>query len=148
MSKKKQAVIRGPKKTIRFLPGRGAESKLTPELHQQFVAFLEAGNYAVTTCTLCNVSEVQFYDWLKKAEAGREPFATFAADVKAATAKAEHSALSTLKAMPLGWQAQAWFLERRFRGRWAKDTDRGMTNMPTVPPPSVEPEDPPPPPSS
>jgi len=115
--------------------------KLTPSIRARIVELLEAGNYPSTACTNAGVSETQFYDWMNRAVNSIEPFATFAADVRVASAKAEHAALSTLRAMPLGWQAQAWFLERRFRERWAKDTDRGMTNTQTVPPPSVEPED-------
>lgn len=96
--------------------GVGRKCKLTPEVQDAIVKALNVGATKEMACGYAGISEHTFYDWLRKAETGREPFAQFAQVVK----KAEHHAVVgwlafiETAARAGNWQAAAWKLERRY----------------------------------
>jgi transposase len=100
----------------------GRPSKLTAEVQSVIVEALEKGAYLETAATLAGIGKRTVFEWIERGEADDdvEPYAEFARLTKEASAKAEVASLETVRAMPQGWQAQAWFLERRFPSRYAK----------------------------
>jgi Xaa-Pro aminopeptidase len=112
-----------------------AKTKLTPERRDVIVKALEAGNYDEVAAQAAGVSKASFYNWLKRGEAELErvesapnarmrqserPFVDFLDAVTRARAQAEPEMVARIKELgQQDWRALAWFLERRFSGRWA-----------------------------
>lgn len=101
----------------------GRSSKLTPETQQKIITAISAGAYLETAAAHGSISETTFYRWLQEGEqstsgAKRE----FWEAVKKAEADAELMRLARIsKAGQEGsWQADAWYLERRYPNRWGK----------------------------
>lgn len=105
----------------------GRPTKCTPEVIALIADKLESGIYADSAAILAGISEKTYYNWLERGENGVEPYATFLQATKDATAKAEQGALTTVRAAGPGWQANAWFLERRFPAKYSKrDPDHAL----------------------
>ena len=45
---------------------QGRPTKLTPELREEIVELLKAGNYIKTACAVVGINKTTFYQWLKK----------------------------------------------------------------------------------
>ena len=104
-------------------PGR--PTKCTPAVQAIIIDALRRGNYAVTAAQLADIDEVTYYNWVKAAGEGREPYASFLKSVKKAESDAEDSSLQTVRAGASGneavnWQAHAWYLERKFPAKYGK----------------------------
>jgi len=101
----------------------GRKSKLTPERQKLFVDAVSAGNYIETAAELAGVTNVTFYNWMKR---GRQTqsgkYFEFLNAIKKAEARAEVMRVSRIaKAGQEGnWQADAWYLERRYPDRWGR----------------------------
>ena len=81
--------------------------KYTPELVNQLIHYIEAGNYIQTACDAVGISKETFYTWIKEKS-------DFSDAIKKAEAKAIARNLTIIQlAAPKNWQAAAWFLERR-----------------------------------
>jgi len=96
---------------------------LTPEVQAIILGALSDGNYLVTACDIAGISYSTLLYWRQKHEANdpvAEPFVDFLGSIKRAVALGEAKALRELKQGDPGWQAKAWFLERRFSKRWGK----------------------------
>ena len=104
----------------------GRPSKLTPELRDDIVKAIQAGNYAQVAARHAGIGESTFYRWLQQGEADagadREtPFRDFWEAVKKAETTAEIRAVVILqRAMPNNWQAAMTYLERRYPARWGR----------------------------
>ena len=72
-------------------------------------------------CHQAIFSRDTMYSWLQRGAKGEEPYATFLAEYNQASATAELTALSEIRAGKNNWQSRAWFLERRFRDRWGRN---------------------------
>ena len=44
----------------------GRPTKLTPEIRENFITNLKAGEYIETACTLAGISKPTYYSWIKK----------------------------------------------------------------------------------
>ena len=100
---------------------KGRPTSLTPETGERIIGFLRLGNYIETACNASGIHKDSFYEWLKRAKTGEEPFAKFASQVDEAVALAEARDLQTIqKASGEQWQAAAWRLERRYPERWGR----------------------------
>lgn len=121
-------------------------TKLNPKRQADIVSRLTAGVYFDTACVSSGITEQTGHNWMARArdslalisehgEDGAElsaeeveelvpekerPFVAFYHAVKEASADAEVGALALLRAGGQNWQAQAWFLERRFSERWRR----------------------------
>lgn len=95
-------------------------SKLTPETHERIVGLLRAGNYLETAASVAGVSSRAVRKWMVRGDAGEEPFATFAQDVRKAIAESEAHDVVQLAKLAKEGDAKAiqWRLERRHRERW------------------------------
>lgn len=82
---------------------------------------MREGLYLEDAAAICQVDKKTVYGWITRGEAGEEPFATFFHAFKEAEADAKRDALCTVRKGGQGWQANAWFLERRHRQGWGRD---------------------------
>ena len=101
---------------------KGRPTKLNDEVHREVVKLIEAGNYVDTAAACCNVTAVTLRAWLRRG--GRERkgrYRRFLIDVKKAEALAEARALVRIRqAGGKVWQAEAWYLERKFPLKWGR----------------------------
>jgi hypothetical protein len=113
---------------------------LTPEVQEIITKAVAAGSYLVTACDAAGISYTIFRHWQKRWEEGdaaAQRYADFFESIKKASAIAEIKAIQTIKDMPLGWQAQAWFLERRFSRRWGKQERSAKNDTPAAGKPRI-----------
>lgn len=105
---------------------RGRHSKLTDELQEKICKYIEAGNYAKTACLACDISEVTFYDWIKKGEQaineGRNnKYSKFLKSIQKARAKAEIRNVAIInKAATDNAKHAEWWLERTNPEFWGR----------------------------
>jgi hypothetical protein len=132
---KKKAIKRIGKKATRLLPGirsvGGRPTLLTDAKIKAIAHHIELGNFAVTACTLEDISERTFYHWLnvgqQDEQAGKDTLhSRFLQSIKKASAIAESANVQiALKGGP-GWAAQMTWLERRFPDRWGHQSKLSM----------------------
>ena len=101
----------------------GRPSKLTPEAHDKIIRAIAAGNYLETAAAHGGITYDTLNDWMNKGAAGKGPqYVQFYHAAKKAEADAE--ALRVARISKAGnegnWQADAWYLERRYPNRWGK----------------------------
>jgi len=97
------------------------KTKLTPELQEQIIKIIKAGNYIKTACEAVGIDESTFYKWGKRAGKKEEPYFQFFQSVKRAESEAIIRNVITIQnAAKKSWQAAAWFLERKDYERWGR----------------------------
>jgi len=115
--------------------------KFTKGKQRAIVKALRAGEYAKAAAEAQGVDESTYYRWLQRGEAALkaaddddEPvdakelgYADFLVKVRRAEAEAEQAALRRVQSSE-DWRATAWFLERRYPGRWAKRQSVDVTS--------------------
>lgn len=100
----------------------GAPTKLTPEVQAEIVRNLASGCYIETACAVAGIGKTSYYDWLKRGEAGEEPYAGFLNAVRKAEHKAELRANAIIQAEgEKDPKHLEWWLERKFPDRWARN---------------------------
>jgi hypothetical protein len=90
---------------------------------RRIVRSLAAGQFLKTACREAGTTYDTFRRWRDRVEAGdpgAERFAPFFAEVDKTLARCEEDAVSVVIAGKDGWRGAAWYLERRFPGRWRK----------------------------
>lgn len=99
-------------------------SKLTPELTAEMTKLIEAGNYLETAAAACGVDRETVRRWMKRgARQSKGPHAEFCGAIKGAEARAEARALVRIRMAGVKqWQAEAWYLERKFPQRWGRQS--------------------------
>ena len=118
-------------------PNAGRPTELTPKLHQQIVKDIRDGMYAQVAAARASISEQTFYGWLKRGEAGEDPFREFLDAVLSAAGEAEKNMVDTVQDAAAGtakgdWKAGAWWLERRFPKRWGRQERLEITTSPDL----------------
>lgn len=126
-------------------PGHGGRRPLLairPEVQDQIVNAVTAGNYLETAAEYAGVSRATLFEWLAKGRQAREAidnqqdpgpngemYANFSDAVAQAQAGAEIQAVALVRRAALdSWQAAAWWLERskpRRYGRWDRQEITG-----------------------
>jgi hypothetical protein len=102
---------------------RGRPSKLTPEIQEQIVKAIKAGNYIETAAAYAGIAKDTLYNWLKEgARSESGALREFSDAVENALAFGEMRDLQRIdQAATAGqWQAAAWRLERRFPKKWGR----------------------------
>ncbi|MCS7001168.1 MAG: helix-turn-helix domain-containing protein [Bacteroidota bacterium] len=88
---------------------------------QQIASAVQDGVPITSAVKLVGLTRRTHYDWLQRAEEGQEPYATYAAIIEQAQAKAIAAAISAIRARwNQDWKAAAWFLERCFPDQFAR----------------------------
>jgi transposase len=94
-------------------------------VEERLLNFLRLGNHIETACKATGIHKDTYYEWMKRARAGKagdERYVAFAEKADAALAEAEARDVQTiLLASKEQWQAAAWRLERRFPDRWSRN---------------------------
>lgn len=106
------------------------QSKLTPETQKKIVGAIAEGNYLETAAAIGGVTYTTLNNWMRKGEsASSGAYVEFLEAVKKAEAEAEALRVSRIsKAGKEGnWQADAWYLERRYPDRWGKRIQQEVT---------------------
>ena len=99
----------------------GRKTKLTPEVQDEVVKRIRAGNYINVSCQAVGIGVSTYFEWLKKGEEGRQPYAEFTDAIKKAEAEAHVNYVAIVAShAPNQWQAAAWWLERRFPDKWGR----------------------------
>ncbi len=105
----------------------GRPLKLNKQIQDEIVKYIEAGNYVETASALAGIHKDTFYRWIKEGARSSKycKFKRFSDAIKKAESKAEASGVVRVRyAGKQQWQAEAWFLERRFPRRWALKKQR------------------------
>lgn len=130
----------------------GRPTKLTPELQEELVHVIRAGNYVETACAFVGITKETFYAWLRRAAKERERltknprarlrkseviYVEFSDAIKKAQGHSEIRDVMLIgKAAENQWQAAAWRLERKFPDRWGRNrsgrADEGFTHEQAV----------------
>lgn len=106
-------------------------SKLTEDVQTKIVQALQLGLYIIEACKIVGITNPTYHNWVKLGRAGKKPYADFLEATEEASAAAEGDALAKIRKGEDNWQASAWFLERRFRQRWARTVDNsGIADTP------------------
>lgn len=104
---------------------RGRPTKLTKNLHEEIVSYIEQGLTYKDVCFAVGIAESTFYDW-------KIEFAEFSEAIKKAEMKCKAERIATIfKASEKSWQAAAWWLERRYPKEYGKQME-SEKEMPPV----------------
>lgn len=98
------------------------------ETIQTLLDALRNGSFLGPACRSAGISRSTLYRWLERGRSNDSqdaPYRAFRRDYQAAIAEAEINALQTIRragseGISGSWQANAWFLERRFPARWRR----------------------------
>lgn len=113
----------------------GRKTKLTPQVQDLIVQALNVGAHHEHACQYAGIDQSTFYDWLRKADTGKEPYAQFSQAVKKAESQAGvgYLALIDSAARAGNWQAAAWKLERRWPKLYGRQIMREDGEQPHLP---------------
>ncbi len=106
------------------------QSKLTPETQKKIVDAIAEGNYLETASAIGGITYATLNNWMNKGSSALSgAYFEFFDAVKKAEAEAEALRISRIsKAGQAGnWQADAWYLERRYPERWGKRIQQEVT---------------------
>lgn len=107
----------------------GRTTILTETIQARMVQAIEGGNYAPTAAEYAGIGVSTHYDWLKKGESGKSPYAEYLEAIKKAEAVAEVRNVTLIQnAAANTWTAAAWYLERKHWDRWGKK-DRNQIEL-------------------
>lgn len=104
----------------------GRPSKFTPEIVEQILSTVRAGNYLETAAAAAGINQDTLRDWMRRgARAGKGKFHDFSEAVRKAQASATARDVAVIgKAATEQWQAAAWRLERKFPAQWGRSAPR------------------------
>jgi len=88
----------------------------TKQLGRALCAQVESGVTLRVAARTQGIARATLYNWLAHGAKGREPYATFRAQLERSQAACD--AHQTRRPFD-DWRAAAWFLERRFPKRWS-----------------------------
>lgn len=115
-------------------PKRGRPSKLTKAIADRIVEDLAIGMFLEEAAEDAGVDRVTVWRWMQRGERERTgPYAEFRNAVKRANGTAKRHALRDIRLRKPNWQAQAWFLERRFRDTWGRSPRQDVAGAPDGP---------------
>ena len=112
--------------------------KLNDTMITALSTVIAEGNYYITACSLCGISEPAFYGWINQAEKDynngltddESPYLRLVKALKKAEAKAEAEFLSVVKEAAVKkkeWLPAMTFLERRHPDRWGRKDRNQIT---------------------
>ena len=94
------------------MPGEGQPTSCTPQLIERAEKLLAGGHPVRAMCRALRISHTAHYGWMKRGEAGEQPWADYVAAVHAGMAEAEAIALKAVRAaIPDDFRAATWWLE-------------------------------------
>ena len=121
----------------------GRHGKLTPELQETILKYIEAGNYAKHACQAVGISEKTYYEWLKKGENAKRTtnrYGEFSKSIKESQAKAiiRNVTIVNKAAKDGDWKAAMTWLERTQPEHYSRREYISQDiNMKTLPPAEI-----------
>lgn len=107
------------KPVLREHPGQ--PTKLTPEIQKQIIDAFRAGALVNTACDLVGIARETFYAWLDRGESEVSGvYREFSDTIKRVRSECQIEALKTIRSGSIGWQGEAWFLERSFPKQYGR----------------------------
>ncbi len=98
--------------------------KLTKEVFNKIVKYIEEGNYIEVAAQACGIVKQTFYKWMERGRKGKSSlYEEFYKAVQVALAKSETIDNETIRKRLPGWQAAAWHQERMHFNRWGRKTE-------------------------
>ncbi|KKN90005.1 hypothetical protein LCGC14_0231170 [marine sediment metagenome] len=93
-----------------------------PNDRKKFIEHIKAGLPVAPSCRAAGISYQALMGWLKLGEAGKnKDYYDFFMEVRQAEAEAEITIAEEIRAAgKKQWQANAWFMERRWADRWGR----------------------------
>lgn len=106
--------------------GPGRPTKLDKKLANEIVRWVQSGNYIETAAAACGVHPSTVRNWMRAGARSKQGcYTEFLAAIKKAEGLAHAQGLARLRSHGgKSWQADAWFLERRWPDLWGRK-DRG-----------------------
>ena len=121
----------------------GRPTKLTPEVQQDIVNALQAGNYFDASCGYARIAESTGYKWMARGKAeierreqgnvkpdtkqwnDEQPYVEFVEAITHATAQVEVTVIAQIRqAGREDWRANTWFMEHRYPDKWGRRVER------------------------
>jgi len=114
----------------------GRKTKLTPELKEQIIKYIEAGNYAKVACQAVGISEFIYYYWKRQGKKAEEKLEEgkkltdrenelyqLYQSIRGAEARAEIRNVTSINlAARKDWRAALEMLARKYHKRWGTKT--------------------------
>ena len=117
----------------------GRPSKVESEAKDEIIELLAAGNSLNVACDYVGIDKKTIFSWLDRGEAEESgPYRTFLHQFKKARATSQVSALARIRSGSIGWQGDAWFLERCFPKQYARRSEVGPITQTTLSDPPLE----------
>lgn len=103
-------------------PAVGRPAKYCEEVHQALVYAASLGAFRKIQAYNAGISERTLEEWLQDARDDPEnsPYAELAHHLELAEAKRALEALATVGSRGRNWQADAWYLERKYPGQYGR----------------------------
>ncbi len=103
--------------------GRQPSLEKDRELTERVCALLAEGCSIKTACNLCGVAERAYHDWIRRAQAGEEPYATFVDAASRARDSWKAKLIQRIESASQqgDWRAAASLLERQFPGEFGSN---------------------------
>ena len=104
----------------------GRRCKLTLQLQQKIIELILKGNYVKVACNAVGISEVTYYDWIKRGEHAikkhrTNKFSKFLKSIEIAQAESESKFVEIVQDASLYDAKHAeWMLERKSWKRWGR----------------------------
>ena len=100
---------------------RGRKLKLTRELIQRAAELVREGNYQKHVAQALGIDKSTWFKWLQEGERGETRLKReFFDAIKKAEAEAIIRNNARIQSAARGWQASAWWLERRYPEEWGR----------------------------
>lgn len=101
---------------------RGRPPKYSPEVHDALVAMTREGGFRKLAAMHAGVGHQTLLEWLADAAAHptTSPYGKLAEDLEKAEAERALAALRDTRMAGPGWQASAWYLERKYPSEYGR----------------------------
>lgn len=98
----------------------GRKTKLTAELQAEAVKYLKQGQFVETVCSFLKIGKSTWWEWMRKGEAGMQPYAEFRDAIEEAHAAAEMRVVTYVaKAVEDDPELALKWLQRRYPRKFA-----------------------------
>ncbi len=102
----------------------GRPTDCTPEVTGRVCEGIAQGLSIRAACSIADIHETSYFDWMRRGAEGEEPFAKFLHAVKKARTVCEVDLVAIIRdAAPKDWRAAGWMLERRFADDYGRRTE-------------------------
>jgi hypothetical protein len=112
---------------------RGRKTLLNTNLQKRICGYLSDCCTIRTACEATGISETSFFEWIRRGEAGEQPFAQFAQAVTRARGKAKAAIVRSL-VDERDWRARLELLARVFPDEYGRRETAPLPPQPPQPP--------------